>query len=137
MDRNRASASFRHGLATIAVSASLFLAGCGQQAAASAPAAVDATPVAPTVQATPVATTSVAIQNFRFGPQAIAVHVGDKVTWTNHDVEQHTATAKDKSFDSDVIDNNKSYSFTFTKAGTYSYSCLIHPEMIGTVTVTP
>ncbi|MGI8425740.1 MAG: cupredoxin domain-containing protein [Actinomycetota bacterium] len=24
---------------------------------------------------------------------------------------------------------------TFTKAGTYSYVCLIHPEMIGTVEV--
>jgi len=26
-----------------------------------------------------------------------------------------------------------SYSLTFTKAGTYSYICLIHPAMTGTV----
>lgn len=29
-----------------------------------------------------------------------------------------------------------SYSLTFTEPGTYEYFCLIHPEMIGTVTVT-
>jgi len=27
------------------------------------------------------------------------------------------------------------YSLTFTKAGTFSYVCLVHPEMVGTVTV--
>ena len=26
------------------------------------------------------------------------------------------------------------YTLTFTKAGTYPYVCLVHPEMVGTVT---
>ncbi|MEO9320979.1 MAG: plastocyanin/azurin family copper-binding protein, partial [Nitrososphaera sp.] len=28
-----------------------------------------------------------------------------------------------------------SYSFTFTKAGTYKYFCQLHPTMLGTVNV--
>jgi plastocyanin len=83
-----------------------------------------------------VATTNVTIQNFLFGPAAITVPVGTTVTWTNADVEQHTATAKDRSFNSDVIANEKTFSFTFSKAGTYDYVCLIHPNMVGQVVVT-
>lgn len=124
--------------------ATLVLAGCGTQAAASgsakgmpgmqddaAAALATATPLA----VAPVATTSVAIQNFAFSPPVISVRVGQTVTWTNEDIEQHTATARDKAFNSDVLDNGKSYAFTFTKAGTYDYNCLIHPDMVGRVIV--
>jgi plastocyanin len=83
----------------------------------------------------PVATTTVKIENFLFAPAAITVPEGATVTWTNDDVEQHTVTAKDRAFDSDIIANDKSFSFTFRKAGTYQYSCLIHPNMVGNVVV--
>ncbi len=85
--------------------------------------------------ATPVATTSVAIQDFAFAPAAITVKAGDTVTWTNHDVEQHTVTSRTKAFDSDVINNEKSFSMKFDTAGSYSYFCVIHPNMVGTVVV--
>jgi len=139
----RATSSRRTVLA-LGLGATLFLAGCGTQAAASGSmhgmpgmqgdAAAALATAAPTAVA-PVATTSVTIQNFAFSPAVISVHVGQTVTWTNKDIEQHTATARDKTFDSDVLDTNKSYSFTFTKAGTYDYNCLIHPDMVGKVIV--
>lgn len=125
--------------ASLGLGLAVLLAGCGGQAAAqptpSAPTPMAAmTPTLPTGPA--VATTAVAIRNFAFNPPVITVPVGATVTWTNDDIEQHTATADDKSFDSDAIDHGKSFSFTFTKAGTFRYSCLIHPEMIGQVIVT-
>jgi plastocyanin len=91
---------------------------------------------AATVLPTPINATAVQIANFNFAPVAISVPVGATVTWTNADVEQHTVTARDKSFDSDVIANAKFFSFTFSKAGTYSYFCQIHPNMVGEVVVT-
>jgi amicyanin len=87
---------------------------------------------------TPVATNKVSISNFTFSPASIKVKVGDTVTWTNHDSIGHTVTADSPSSDapaSDTLVKGKSYSFTFTKAGTYTYHCEPHPYMKGTVTV--
>ena len=113
------------------------LAGCA--AAAPPPTATLAPAPAPTevTLPSPVATTAVKVENFAFAPAAITVPVGSAVTWTNLDVEQHTATARDRTFNSDVIANAKTFSFTFAKAGTYRYVCLIHPNMVGEVVVTP
>jgi plastocyanin len=63
------------------------------------------------------------------------VKVGTKVTWTNHDGVAHTVTADNKAFSSGPITSGKSFSFTFTKAGTYSYACSIHTVMKGTIIV--
>jgi plastocyanin len=92
---------------------------------------------APAPAAAPVATSSVTIKGFAFGPAAITVKVGTTVTWTNMDQDAHTVTAKDGSFGSQAIDTGGSYKFTFTKAGTYDYLCTIHPFMTATVVVTP
>ena len=86
-----------------------------------------------------VATDSVAIKNFAFAPAAITVKSGTKVTWTNQDADAHTVTSQNGSgpLNSQPLDTGQSYSYTFTKAGTYSYLCTIHPFMTATVTVTP
>jgi plastocyanin len=34
-----------------------------------------------------------------------------------------------------VLDTDEKFSYTFTKAGTYSYYCTIHPKMTGKVVV--
>lgn len=81
----------------------------------------------------------VSISNFAFSPGHITVKVGTKVTWTNNESIGHTITADVLSPDapaSQLVDKGKTYSFTFNKAGTYSYHCQIHPDMKGTVTVT-
>jgi len=38
-------------------------------------------------------------------------------------------------FKSKALDTDDRFSFTFTKAGTYSYFCSVHPKMTGRVVV--
>lgn len=83
------------------------------------------------------ATDSVTIKDFAFSPVAITVKVGTKVTWTNQDAVGHTVTVDSGSGpDSPLLDQGQSYSYTFSKAGTYTYHCTPHPYMKGTVIVT-
>jgi plastocyanin len=79
----------------------------------------------------------VTIADFRFTPSTITIHVGDTVTWTNDGPSAHTATARDGSFDTGVLQSGQSASHTFTRAGRFSYLCRIHPFMQGTVVVLP
>lgn len=86
----------------------------------------------------PVATSSVIIKNYMFSPASITVKVGTTVTWTNQDAVSHTVTADTNSTDAPSsmdIAQGKSYSFTFQKAGTFTYHCTPHPYMHGTVVV--
>lgn len=83
-----------------------------------------------------VATSSVKISNFAFSPAHITVKAGTKVTWTNEDSIAHSATSDDGKFDTGLVAQGKSGSFTFEKPGTYHYHCMPHPYMKGTVTVT-
>lgn len=85
------------------------------------------------------AVNEVTIQQYSFEPMTIKVKVGTKVTWTNKDSVAHTVTTQDgapAAIDSGLFGKNKSYSFTFTKSGTYNYYCQPHPYMKGTVIVT-
>jgi len=85
-----------------------------------------------------VTATAVAIGNFAFNPQVIRVKVGQKVTWTNKDSTQHRVVADTTSADApdgSPISQNQTYSFTFMKAGTYTYHCGIHSDMKATVVV--
>lgn len=79
----------------------------------------------------------VKIDNFSFGPASLTVAVGSTVTWTNRDDIPHTVVSSDdpKVFKSKVLDTDEKFSFTFTKAGTYTYYCSIHPKMTGKVVV--
>lgn len=86
----------------------------------------------------PVTSTAVEIKDYAFAPATIKVKVGDTVTWTNQDSVKHDITADDASEDapkSQLLAKGESYSFTFTKAGTYSYFCTPHPYMKGKVIV--
>ena len=81
------------------------------------------------------ANVAVKIDNFVFGPQAITVPVGTTVTWTNSDDIPHTAVSTDGVFKSKAMDTDGKFSYTFAKAGTYSYYCSVHPKMTGQVVV--
>ncbi len=74
-----------------------------------------------------------------YDPHTLTVVIGvnNTVTWVNADSSIHTVTAADKSFDSGNIAHGASFTFTFTKAGTYDYSCIYHSWMKGTVVVKP
>lgn len=87
----------------------------------------------PAPAALPAAT--VHIKNDKFVPAALAVPAGSSVTFVNDDQEPHTVSATDKSFDSEGIDANQSWTHTFTKAGSFAYFCEMHPYMHGTISV--
>jgi plastocyanin len=93
------------------------------------------TSAAPSTAIKPVSANAVTILNFAFGPQSVTVKPGTTVHWTNHDAEAHTVTSNTGAFGSPVLQPGASYSFTFTKPGTYHYHCTIHPFMTGMVTV--
>lgn len=88
-----------------------------------------------TTTSTLVAKNSVQITNFSFSPATLIIKVGETVTWTNQDGIGHSATADDKSFDTGILSQGKSGTITFSKAGTYTYHCSIHPSMRGTIIV--
>jgi len=76
-----------------------------------------------------------------FSPQTLTVPVGTTVVWVNHDTAKHTVTGDIRSDDasgpgSTSLATNASYLFTFTTAGTYTYSSISDADFTGTVTVT-
>jgi plastocyanin len=95
----------------------------------SAPASTAATTTAAT------ATNAATIKGFAFQPDVLKVEVGAKVTWTNDDTVAHTVTADTNSFASGNLQPGGSFSFKFTRPGTYAYHCSIHPSMHGSIVV--
>jgi amicyanin len=81
--------------------------------------------------------TEVKIDNYSFSPGTLTVPVGTTVTWINRDETPHTVVAQDAghSFRSGGLDTDDKFSFTFEKAGTYTYICTVHPYMTGKVVV--
>jgi plastocyanin len=75
-----------------------------------------------------------------YQPNPVQVSVGSTVTWTNNDAQPHTATSgenatPDGRFDSSILAPSATFDHTFTEAGEYPYFCLLHPNMVGTVSV--
>ena len=77
----------------------------------------------------------VKIANFSFSPAALEVKAGTQITWTNGDDIPHTVVSNGTAFKSKVLGTGEKFTFTVSKPGTYSYSCSIHPNMIGKVIV--
>jgi plastocyanin len=79
--------------------------------------------------------TAVTIDNFAFSPATLKVKVGQKVSWTNKQQGvAHTVTADGGTFDH-PMPAGATFSFAFTKAGSFAYHCTIHPSMHGTIVV--
>jgi plastocyanin len=77
----------------------------------------------------------VSIVDFSFSPGTTTVHVGDTITWTNNGKQPHSAKADDHSFDTGILRHGQSAAHTFSTAGTFTYFCIVHPYMHGTVIV--
>ena len=103
-------------------------------AAAKAPMAVTVEPVAgsgaPGCEATECYT-----------PSTVTIAAGGTVTFTNTDTAPHTSTSgsaadgPDGIFDTSLIMMNASFDVTLSDAGTYTYFCMVHPWMEGTIIV--
>lgn len=79
--------------------------------------------------------TEVRVDNFTFAPQALTVPLNSTVTWVNKDDVPHVIASNDGLFKSKALDTDDNYSYTFSKAGTYSYYCSVHPKMVGKIVV--
>lgn len=77
----------------------------------------------------------VKVDNFTFSPETLTVPANSTVTWTNKDDVPHVIASTDGLFRSKGLDTDDHYSFKFTKSGTYSYFCAIHPKMTGKIVV--
>jgi plastocyanin len=89
---------------------------------------------AATAAVQPVAASTVTIVNFAFSPAAVTVPAGTTLTWTNNDSAPHDISGGP--LHSPTLSRGQTWSYTFSKAGTYGYICSIHPNMTGSVTVT-
>ena len=90
-----------------------------------------------TQQQTPPPATgkTITIKNFAFDPATLTIKVGENVTWTNEDSASHKVKEVNGIFESSTLGNGQSFTYIFTTAGTYNYTCTIHPSMKGTVFV--
>lgn len=94
-------------------------------------------PSTPSTPSTPVATNQVDVGNNIFSPSSITVPVNTNVTWTwSDDATLHNVTGAGGLASGDKSAGG-TYTKLFTTAGTFSYSCTIHPGMTGSVLVTP
>jgi len=75
----------------------------------------------------------VEIHGMAFTPAALDVAVGDTVTWINHDVVPHTATAEDGAWDSGSLKQGAEWSLVVKASGPVDYRCAFHPQMTGVV----
>ena len=79
--------------------------------------------------------------NSCWSPADITINAGDTVHWMNVDTAAHTVTGGSPAdgpsgvFDSSLVMADATYAFTFDDAGSYDYFCMVHPWMVGSVTV--
>jgi len=79
--------------------------------------------------------------NSCWSPADITINVGDTVEWDNVDTAAHTVTSGSPAdgpsgiFDSSLLMADATYAFTFEDAGEYDYFCMVHPWMVGSVSV--
>lgn len=124
MNRNR----FLHGIAKIALLASLALSGtfaaCGNN---------KSTPESPGGGMTPFNGT-VRVVDFMFVPRDITVSVGDSVTWSFAGTALHTVTeGAQKNNPSPLFDSglkkSGTFGYRFMNPGTIPYHCIPHFDM--------
>ena len=81
------------------------------------------------------------VDNACYTPADITINAGDTVEWINVDTAAHTVTSGSSSegpsgiFDSSLVMADANYAFTFDEAGNYDYFCIVHPWMVGSITV--
>lgn len=82
---------------------------------------------------TPVVT----IEGFKFNPPTLVINKGMKVKFVQQDTITHNVVgaAAAAFVHSPLLKKGQSYTATFSKPGTYSYICSIHPSMQGKVIV--
>ncbi len=87
------------------------------------------------VQADGGTTHTVNIRDLTFHPESLDVRAGDRITWINHDIAPHTATAVDGRWDTGPLKKGARASVTVGADMTSHYFCRFHPAMKAVVRV--
>lgn len=93
-------------------------------------------------------TTALTIQNYSYAPATVNIQLGTKVTWTNNGPASHSVTSDSTGFDSGALaapmgngyggmTSGGIFQVTFNTPGTYTYHCMFHANMHGSITVLP
>jgi plastocyanin len=109
-------------------------AGCIFPQPSSAPAAT----VSPRLS--PADENYITIENLTFNPPVLTIHAGSSATWINREPVTHSVvsdTGNPELFATAPLAYGQEQSIVFSKPGTYTYHCEIHPSMNGTVIVQP
>jgi plastocyanin len=90
----------------------------------------------PTSTPTPDGLAFVNVVDFGYMPSVTRIHVGQTVVWQNGGRELHDVTGDDD-WHSGPIEAPTAYRHTFGFEGTFTYRCSVHPDMRGTIVVSP
>jgi plastocyanin len=115
-------------------------AGCGGAAPPFASSGTSAGAGDVAVASTGTTTSKVqATDKLKFVPQTLSVNVGAIVEWDNTGIAPHNITfdPPNSSLTKTTFNAGDKWQMKFTSAGTYAYTCTIHPGMVGTITVAP
>lgn len=86
--------------------------------------------------AAPAEPGTVVVADNEFNPNDIEVSAGDTVTWQFEGAAVHNVTFDDDAYEASENKKEGTHEQTFEEAGSFSYTCTLHPGMDGTVSVT-
>ncbi len=81
------------------------------------------------------ATIAVSIKSAGFSPATVSLNHADSITWKNADTTNHQVVANDGSFASPILAPGKTYTHTFTTAGSFPYHDAFKSSLKGTINV--
>lgn len=80
------------------------------------------------------------VSNYQFSPSSVNAVVGDVITWNwvsgLHTTTSTSVPAGAATWDAPMTSTKKTYSYTVTVQGSYTFYCKFHADMIGGLTVT-
>jgi plastocyanin len=119
--------------ATLATAAALAACG-GTQPATAVPAGP--TQAAVCSDSTAATTVDATVADFAWS-QPINAKVGDVITWTNSDTAAHGVATDDGKckMSQNIAGGGGKQSLVFNVAGTYPFTCTVHSNMKGTITI--
>lgn len=120
----------KYALLPALVALALIGASCGGQ-----PAASTTTSSAGTIAEPLSGTVAVTMTGFAFSPKTFVVKKGTVLEVKNDDSASHSLTADDNSFDTGLFGKGQSKTLTMATVGSFSFHCIAHPGMKGTITV--